>query len=209
MGGVFCRLEPLLLDHAPGLHAAYAADVSGSIWTYLPYGPFADLEAYRPWVAGAARPADPLFFAVLVDDRPLGVASYLRIAPQAGSIEIGHICFAPSLQRTPAATEALTIMIRWAFEAGYRRVEWKCNAANAASCRAAERLGFAYEGVFRQAGVVKGRNRDTAWFAAIDRDWPALATAYAQWLAPANFTPSGEQRLRLSELTRPVRPDGS
>jgi hypothetical protein len=122
-----------------------------------------------------------------------------------GSIEVGHINYAPALQRTRAATEAMYLMMRWAFEAGYRRYEWKCNALNLGSRRAAERLGLSYEGVFRQAAVVKGRNRDTAWFAAIDSEWPALREAFEAWLAPTNFDAEGRQRERLGDLTRLVR----
>jgi RimJ/RimL family protein N-acetyltransferase len=131
--------------------------------------------------------------------------NYLRITPEAGTIEVGHICIAPELQRGRAATEAMYLMMRWAFEAGYRRYEWKCNALNIASRRAAERLGFSYEGVFRQAAVVKGRNRDTAWFACIDADWPALRECYDVWLSAANFDATGRQKERLSDLTRLVR----
>jgi len=150
---------------------------------------------------------DPVFFAVRPydTDRASGVMSYLRIAPEAGSIELGHINFSAELQRTVAATEAMTLMIRWAFEMGYRRFEWKCNALNLASRRAAERLGLSYEGVFRQAAVMKGRNRDTAWFAAIDSEWPALEAAYDAWLTPSNFDANGQQIMSLSELTRDIR----
>ena len=133
--------------------------------------------------------------------RAAGVASYLRIDPPAGSIEVGHIAFAPPLQRTPAATEALFLLIRQAFELGYRRFEWKCDALNAPSRAAAARLGLSFEGIFRQATVYKRRNRDTAWFAAIDREWPALKAAFEQWLDPANFDEQGRQRARLSDLT--------
>jgi len=203
-GGRHCALRPLSVDMAPELFAENARDRSNAMWSYLPYGPFAQLDAYRDWVRSASRGADPLFYAIEVGSRPLGVASYLRIAPEAGSIEIGHIAFSPRLQRSPAATEAMVLMIRWAFEAGYRRVEWKCDAANRASRAAAQRLGFSFEGVFRQAGIVKGRNRDTAWYAAIDAEWPALADAYRRWLDPANFDRDGNQRSRLSEMTRPI-----
>ena len=126
------------------------------------------------------------------------------MAPDAGSVEVGHINFAPALQRTRAATEAMFLMMQWAFDAGYRRYEWKCNAANAGSRRAAQRFGFSYEGVFRQAAVVKGRNRDTAWFAAIDSEWPDLRMAFQTWLAPENFTNDGHQKRSLADLTRPI-----
>ena len=206
--GRHARLEPLDPDaHAADLHRANSADAAGAIWDYMPYGPFHSLAAYHRWCREMAALDDPRFYAIR--DRASGhfggVASYLRITPQAGTIEIGHICLAPELQRSRAATEALWLMMQWAFEAGYRRVEWKCNALNLASRRAAERLGFSYEGVFRQAAVVKGRNRDTAWFAAIDREWPALEAAFAAWLDPGNFDAAGQQRERLSDLTRLVR----
>ncbi len=146
---------------------------------------------------------DPLFFAIrdLETGHWAGVASYLRITPEAGTIEVGHINLAPELQRTRAATEAMALMMGHAFGLGYRRYEWKCNALNLGSRRAAQRLGFSYEGVFRQAAVVKGRNRDTAWFAAIDEDWPQLSAAFQTWLDPANFDVDGRQRVALSSLT--------
>jgi len=192
-------------SHAEALHRANAADPA--IWDYLPYGPFRTAEDYRDWIAGITGGDDPLFYAI--QDRETGqfggVASYLRITPEMGCIEVGHINLSPSLQRTRAATEAMVLMMDWAFTAGYRRYEWKCDALNLASRRAAERLGFSYEGVFRQAAVVKGRNRDTAWFAVTDGDWPALRDAYQAWLDPGNFDSAGCQRQRLGDLTGPVR----
>lgn len=202
--GRYCRLEPLVLDHAAALFQAFAADMDGRIWTYMPNGPFPELDGYRGWVWQAAQGPDPLHYTILVDGRPVGTASYLRIAPTAGSIEVGWITYSPALQRTRAATEAMFLMMRWAFEAGYRRYEWKCNALNAASRRAAQRLGLSYEGMFRQAVVVKGRNRDSAWYAAIDSEWPAIRAAMETWLDPANFDGAGVQRQSLSALTRPV-----
>ena len=204
MEGRYCRLEPLVLDHAAALFEALSADEDGRIWTYMPNGPFATLDDYRGWVWGAAQGADPLHYAILVEGRAVGTASYLRIAPAAGSIEVGYITYAPALQRTRAATEAMYLMMRWAFAAGYRRYEWKCNALNAASRRAAQRLGLSHEGVFRQAVVVKGRNRDSAWYAAVDSEWPAIRSAMETWLDPANFDARGVQRQSLSALTRPV-----
>ena len=203
--GRYARLEPLRADdHAAALHLANSAD--DRIWDYLPYGPFPDVAGYADWVRSLESSEDPLFYAIcnLETGRWEGVASYLRIAPEAGSIEVGHINFSPALQRTRAATEAMYLMMRWAFEAGYRRYEWKCNALNLGSRRAAERLGLSYEGVFRQAGVVKGRNRDTAWFAAIDGEWPTLRAAYEKWLSPENFDADGVQMTSLSDLTAPV-----
>ncbi len=204
MDGRHVRLEPLTAAHAADLHDAFAP--APEVWDYMPYGPFPDRNAYAAWAGHAASGGDPMFFALIPADtgRPAGVASYLRIAPEAGSVEVGHIALAPALQRTPAATEAMALMMARAFAAGYRRYEWKCNALNRASRRAAERLGLSYEGVFRQAAVIKGRNRDTAWFAAIDAEWPALKSAFDTWLDPANFDASGRQRTRLSDLTAPL-----
>ena len=200
MAGRLCRLEPLDPDrHADDLHAAFAADHEGRMWAYMAYGPFPTPEDYRRWAGRAAANEDPQFFTILDRDGACGVASFLRIDPANGVIEIGHIAFAPRLQRTAAATEALFLMMRRAFdELGYRRLEWKCNALNAASRRAAERLGFTYEGVFRQAVVVKGRNRDTAWFAIIDADWPAIQQGFERWLSPDNFDADGRQRRSLA-----------
>jgi RimJ/RimL family protein N-acetyltransferase len=157
-------------------------------------------------VSASATTSDPLFFAI-VDKalkRAVGVASYLRIDPRHGSIEVGHLMFSPLLQGKPAATEAMFLMMERAFEMGYRRYEWKCNALNEPSRRAAQRLGLSYEGLFRQAAVVKGRNRDTAWYAAIDQEWPALKAAFQKWLEPSNFDEGGRQRVALSTLTAPL-----
>lgn len=206
MEGRYVTLEPLSAEaHADDLHRANGADPA--IWTYLPYGPYPDATAFAEWIDEATAGDDPVFYAVRPRDtgRASGVLAYLRIAPEAGSIEIGHVNFSACLQRSRAASEALTLMVGWAFEAGYRRVEWKCNSLNTASRRAAQRLGLSYEGVFRQQGVVKGRNRDTAWFAAVDGEWPALKAAYTAWLDPANFDPEGRQKTRLGALTAPVR----
>jgi RimJ/RimL family protein N-acetyltransferase len=205
--GRFCRLEPLDPErHAVALFEANAADADGRSWTYLAYGPFSDFLSYRAWMNANCLGDDPLFFAVIAsaDGRPAGLVSYLRIAPAAGSIEVGHIHYSPRLQRSPAATEAMYLMMKKAFESGYRRYEWKCDALNAASRAAAQRLGLSFEGVFRQATVYKGRNRDTAWYAAIDTEWPALRDAFRAWLAPNNFDEDGRQRTRLSDLTRPI-----
>lgn len=204
--GRFCRVEALDPDrHTASLFAANAHDVMGKNWTYLPYGPFDQVEKYRAWVEQYAIERDPLFFAIVdLAGQAIGVASYLRMMPNSGSIEVGHINYSPLLQQTPAATEAMYLMMARVFELGYRRYEWKCDALNAPSRAAAQRLGFSFEGIFRQATVVKGRNRDTAWYAIIDRDWPALQAAFQQWLAPANFDAQGQQRVRLSTLTKPL-----
>lgn len=203
--GRYVRLERLdPARHAAELHAANRAD--DTIWDYLPYGPFVDLAGYRAWAEAMATREDPFFYALIdrATGRAAGVASYLRIEPAAGSIEVGHINLAPALQKSRAATEAISLMIGWAFDAGYRRFEWKCDALNLPSRRAAERYGLSFEGVFRQATVVKGRNRDTAWFAAIDREWPALQAAFGAWLAPENFDAAGRQKKSLADLTRGI-----
>lgn len=208
MDGYYTRLERLNPDrHAADLFAANSQDRAGMIWDYLPYGPFESLARYHRWMKSDALGEDPMFYAVFNKEigRWCGVASYLRIKPDAGSIEVGHINFAPSLQKSRAATEAIYLMMAWAFENGYRRFEWKCNALNMASRRAAERYGLSFEGVFRQATISKGRNRDTAWFAAIDTEWLQLKSAFELWLKPENFTASGQQIERLWDLTRPVR----
>lgn len=207
MQGRYCRLEPLDVDrHAAALFEADSADAEGRSWTYLAYGPFGDFPAYRAWLSANCLGVDPLFFAVIdrAGDQPAGLVSYLRINPAAGSIEVGHIHYSPRLQRSPAATEAMFLLMQWAFESGYRRYEWKCDALNGPSRAAAQRLGLSFEGVFRQATVYKGRNRDTAWYAAIDAEWPALRQAFLAWLDPANFDGTGRQRARLSDLTRPI-----
>jgi RimJ/RimL family protein N-acetyltransferase len=207
MEGRFCRIEPLSPEvHAEALYAANALDRVGKMWTYLPYGPFETPESYRAWCEASSRSDDPLFYAIL--DRPtqkaVGVVSYLRMEPRIGSIEVGHLSFSPLLQRTPAATEALYLMMERVFVLGYRRCEWKCDALNAPSRAAAQRLGFSFEGVFRQATIYKGRNRDTAWYAVLDREWPALRAAFLRWLDPANFDAQGVQKERLSDLTAPL-----
>lgn len=200
--GRWGSVVPVAPEHAPGLHAAFAEDRAGADWSYLPYGPF-DTEAdFAAWFETACFGQDPLFHTILdPEGRPAGLASYLRIDPANGVIEVGHIHFAPRLQRTPLATEAMFLMMARAFdELGYRRYEWKCDALNAPSRRAAERLGFTYEGTFRQAAVVKGRNRDTAWFSIIDSEWPPLRAAFEAWLAPGNFDDEGRQKAPLRDL---------
>lgn len=204
--GRYARLERLDAEvHSADLFAANSTD--DGIWDYLPYGPFATAGAYCDWLAKAAAWEDPFLYAIRDLDqagRVVGVASFLRITPDVGTIEIGHINFSPALQGRRAATEAISLMIGWSFAAGYRRCEWKCDSLNRGSRRAAERFGFSYEGTFRQATIYKGRNRDTAWFAITDKDWPALALAHGAWLDPANFDDAGRQRSRLSDATHPL-----
>lgn len=210
MEGRTCRLEPLdPARHAEELFEAMGRDQDGRNWTYLGIGPFAEFGDFRAWLDKMAAGSDPLFHTVIdrATGRAVGVASYLRIDPANGAIEVGHIHFSPLLQRTPMATEAMVLMMRRAFdELGYRRYEWKCDSLNAPSRAAAARLGFQYEGLFRQAVVYKGRNRDTAWFSIIDGEWPRLRAAFERWLDPANFDAEGRQRESLSTLTRPDRP---
>lgn len=210
--GRTCRIEPLdVRRHAAQLHDANMAAPDGRDWTYLSYGPFQAPEAYYKWAEWAAASPDPFFHAILdrASGRALGVASLMRIDPENGVIEVGHINYSAALQHTIAATEAMYLLMRRVFdELGYRRYEWKCDALNARSRAAALRLGFIYEGIFQQAVVYKGRNRDTAWFAMLDRDWPALKRAYEQWLAPANFDPKGRQCHRLADLIADGRSGG-
>ena len=201
--GRYVRLEPLSHAHIPELWAAHEGQ--GHVWEYIPAGPFDSEAALGAWVDQVRVLPDPMQFAVRMEDGMLGgTLSLLRINPNAGSIEVGYIVFTPRLQRTREATEAIYLTIKWAFEAGYRRFEWKCNAANIPSRRAAERFGLSFEGVFRQAAVVKGRNRDTAWFAAIDSEWPELKAAFERWLHPDNFDATGTQQVRLGDLTGPI-----
>jgi RimJ/RimL family protein N-acetyltransferase len=207
MQGRYCRVEPVdIARHAADLYASNRAATDPRDWTYLAYGPFESLEDYRAWMERVCLSDDPLFHAIIdsATGKAVGVASYLRIEPASGSIEVGHINYSPLLQRTPAATEAMYLMMQRAFALGYRRYEWKCDALNARSRAAAQRYGLSFEGVFRQATVYKGRNRDTAWYAAIDQEWPALQAAFLQWLDPANFDQSGRQRVRLADLTAPI-----
>jgi len=204
--GRYVRLERLRAHlHADELFRAY--DGAEELWQFLPYGPFISAAAYHRFLCGFEAGEDPVFYAIrdMARGQVMGVASYLRIAPEKGSIELGHICLGPALQKSPAATEAFFMMLSWAFEAGYRRFEWKCDARNLPSRRAAQRLGLSYEGVFRQDNIVKGKNRDTAWFAAIDAEYPALKEAFTAWLLPQNFDATGRQIERLSDLTGLVR----
>jgi RimJ/RimL family protein N-acetyltransferase len=214
IAGRFITLRPVTADDAEALHAV---STDPAIWTYLPYGPYADTAELRARLEEIEDSRDPLFFTLVVDGVPQGIASYLRIDPQHGAIEIGHIWLGTPLQRTTAATEAIFLLMRHAFDdLGYRRFEWKCNALNAPSRRAAERFGFTFEGVFRNHMVVKGRNRDTAWYAITLEDWPPVRAAFEAWLAPENFDADGRQRRPLqtavtsstSSATEPTIRDG-
>jgi RimJ/RimL family protein N-acetyltransferase len=211
MNGRRVRLEPLdAARHGAGLFDAFAEDASGADWTYMPVGPFADQAAFDDWLEIAERSHDPMFFAILEagTGAALGFASYLRIEPATGVIEVGFIAFSPRLQGTAGATETMYLMMHRAFdELGYRRYEWKCDALNARSRNAAERLGFRFEGIFRQATITKGRNRDTAWFSILDSEWPGLRACLETWLDPENFDPAGKQKHALREIRRSTLPD--
>lgn len=203
--GRYLVLRPL--DAAGDAESLYAAshppEGDPAIWTYLSDGPYAGMEEMRAALTAQEQPADPLFFtlAPLPAERACGVACYLRMVPDHGVIEIGHIWFGTPMQRTTAATEAIYLLARHAFDdLGYRRLEWKCNALNAGSRRAADRFGFTFEGIFREHMVVKGRNRDTAWYAIVDRDWPPIREAFEGWLDPGNFDVEGSQRRSLAEF---------
>jgi RimJ/RimL family protein N-acetyltransferase len=210
LSGRSCRLEALDAGrHGEALHDAYAQDREGGNWTYLPYGPFSSASAYLSWAESVQGRDDPIFYAILDQDsnRPVGVASYLRIEPEMGCIEVGHLSFSPALQRTTHSTEAMYLMMRRVFdELGYRRYEWKCDSLNGPSCAAARRLGFRYEGTFRQAVVMKGRNRDSAWFSITDSEWPPLRAAFVAWLDPSNFDGS-DQRQSLAHFMQRARID--
>jgi RimJ/RimL family protein N-acetyltransferase len=202
--GRFVRLEPLDVEaHGDELWAVAGDAVADRTWDYLPYGPWDSRDAYFTWLTERQTADDPLFFAIRdrAGGRAVGVGSLMRIAPEARCIEVGHLWFSPRLQRTPAATEAIFLLIRHSFDdLGYRRMEWKCNALNAASRRAARRFGFTFEGIFYQHVIVKGRNRDTAWYSILDREWPAIRANFEAWLSPGNFDEVGEQRRSLAEL---------
>ncbi len=204
MQGRFCRLESVDVDvHAEDLYHAFASDADHANWTYLPYGPFSNQAQLATWLTDSCQSDDPLFHTIidLETAAPVGVASYLRIEPGVGVIETGHIHYSPLMQRSPVATETMYLMMRRVFdELGYRRYEWKCDALNAPSRRAAERLGFQFEGIFRQATMYKGRNRDTAWFSILDSEWPVLKAAFEHWLDVDNFDAGGTQKQSLADL---------
>jgi RimJ/RimL family protein N-acetyltransferase len=203
MTGRSCRIEPLdPARDAEGLFAADAAAPDDRSWTYLPTERPTTAEAFREHLDRLASTADPFHHTIteLAGGRPVGTAALMRMDPANGVIEVGWINYSPLLQRTPAATEAMYLLARRVFdELGYRRYEWKCDTRNAPSRTAAERYGFTFEGVFRQAVVTKGRNRDTAWYSMLDHEWPAIRAGYEAWLDPSNFTVDGSQRARLAD----------
>jgi RimJ/RimL family protein N-acetyltransferase len=205
--GRFVTLVPLDPDvHATALYQASHGPEREELWRYLFDGPYPDQAAFEVRLKQMAASRDPLFFTILdnATGRPVGYASYLRIEPAHRCIEVGSILFTPLVQRTPGATEAMYLMARHVFQdLGYRRYEWKCNALNEPSRRAALRLGFSFEGIFRQHMVIKGRNRDTAWYSMLDSEWPQRKANFERWLAPDNFDSHGRQKQSLSDLNRP------
>lgn len=210
--GRYCRLERLSADrHAAGLYEAYRDAPDARDWTYLPSGPYNSPEAYRAWLLNAEMQRDPMHYAVIdaSTGKPVGTVALMRIDAANGVIEVGYVTYSPRMQRTRLATEVMALFLRYVFsDLGYRRFEWKCDALNAPSCAAAARFGFTFEGIFRQAIVTRGRNRDTAWYSIIDSEYPALITAFERWLAPDNFDANGVQQQKLGELiaqSRPVR----
>ena len=204
LAGRYGRIEKL----DPARHGASlweSISAAPTMWDYMPYGPFDDESAFQSWLTGRATLDDPYVYAVVAPDgRAVGIAALMAIRPDMGVIEVGHIAYAPALQRTPLGSEAQYLLARYAFDTlGYRRYEWKCNALNAASRRAAERYGFTFEGIFRQHMIVKGKNRDTAWFSIIDSEWPDRRVAFERWLEPANFDADGRQTASLASIMAP------
>ncbi|WP_058970975.1 GNAT family N-acetyltransferase [Type-D symbiont of Plautia stali] len=202
--GHYCRLEPLNAErHGRDLYNAYAQAADGRDWTYMFAEPFPDEEAYLAYAQKIEQGRDPMHFAVidLRSQRAVGTLALMRIDPAHGSVEVGHVAFSPLLKQTCMATEAHYLLMRYVFDQlGYRRYEWKCDSCNQPSRKAALRLGFQFEGIFRQAIVYKGRSRDTCWFSIIDGEWPELKQAFERWLAVENFSEDGTQRTRLETL---------
>jgi RimJ/RimL family protein N-acetyltransferase len=201
--GQYCSLEFIDLDkHANKLLTNLSFKNPGESWTYLPYGPFFNHQEFSTWISATHSEKDTELYVILNKEHdPVGVAGYSRINPEHGVIEIGHLHFSKFLQKTPAATEAIYLLLKYAFEKlGYRRCEWKCNSLNEASKKAALRLGFIFEGIFRQTNIFKNRNRDTAWFSIIDSEWPMLKEKFSKWLDESNFDSNGNQKKSLREI---------
>lgn len=203
--GRHVQLEPLSSKaHSEALFSAFDDPDDAPAWTYMGYGPFTAAHQLREWAQWAESGDDPLFFAWMVDDRAVGFASLMRAVPAHGSIEIGHVALAPRLRRTRAATEGFFLLMAHCFDTlGYRRLEWKCDALNAPSRVAADRLGFTYEGTFQAHLVIKGRRRDTAWFAMTDETWPVVRAGFVRWLSDDNFV-DGQQLLGLRACREPL-----
>jgi RimJ/RimL family protein N-acetyltransferase len=206
LAGRFVRLEPLDAErHGDALWQETHGAGAAAFWQYLFDEPFADEKSFRDFLARKAASTDPLFYAIVdqATGRAVGFETLMRVDPAHRCIEVGNILYGRSLQRTPGATEAQYLLMRYVFDdLGYRRYEWKCNALNAPSRRAALRFGFTFEGIFRKHMIVRGRNRDTAWYAMLDDEWPAAKAAFERWLAPGNFDATGGQRASLSALRR-------
>ncbi|MDG2496787.1 MAG: GNAT family protein [Aquiluna sp.] len=208
IAGSKCDLVPLdASKHGEGLYEAFQGD--DDLWNYLPQGPFDNSQDFLAWIENVQGQQDPVFYSIIDKGtgKAVGVSSYLRIDLKAKSIEVGWLTFSSRMQKSSLATEAMYLMMKNAFELGFRRYEWKCNALNQPSISAAHRLGMSFEGVFRQATIVKGHNRDTAWFSIIDTDWPEAKSAFESWLSAENFDASGNQIMRLSDLTAPLVKD--
>ncbi|MFT3986693.1 GNAT family N-acetyltransferase [Aestuariivirga sp.] len=200
--GRWVKLEHVsAAKHARDLYDSFTgSDPEGHVWTYLAYGPWQSFEQFEEWLKGREASRDPWFYAFIdrASGRAVGMGSFMRNDPANGVIEIGHIWMSPGLQQTREATEIIFLMIRHCFDdLGVRRLEWKCDSLNAPSRKAAERFGFKFEGVFLQHFIVKGRNRDTAWFAMLDKDWPRIRKAFETWLEPSNFDAEGHQKAKL------------
>lgn len=207
LNGRYCRLEPLRVEHSGALFAAYQQAEDTRSWTWLLREPDTTIAEYSQWIASVCELSDPIHFAVIDNQTqlPVGSLALMRIDPKNGVVEVGHVHFSPLMSRSPLSTEAQYLLMRYVFdELGYRRYEWKCNSLNEPSRRAALRLGFQYEGRFRQALVVKGHNRDTDWFSILDKEWQALECAFQNWLATDNFTADGKQ-IRSLESWRETR----
>jgi len=205
--GKLVSLKPLVASkYSADLFLSNALDKENINWAYLPYGPFETQAEYYKWIESFEKKDDPIFFAIISKklNKAIGIASYLRINPADGLIEVGHINYSPLLQRTTEATEAMFLMMKWVFDNGYRRYEWKCNALNLRSRNSAQRLGFSYEGVFRQMAIVKDQNRDTAWFALIDKEWKKVEDCFKKFLSISNFDKQGQPIVSLSALTKPL-----
>lgn len=207
--GNFCTLEPLSVNrHADDLYAAYATAPDSRDWTYLPNGPFTNELEYRHYIEAAAKSSDPKHFAVVSNhsSKAVGILALMRVEPLHGVIEVGHVAFSPLLKQQTAATEAQFLLMAYVFDAlKYRRYEWKCDSLNAPSRKAAERLGFSFEGIFRQALVYKGRSRDTAWHSIIDKEWPVLKQAFQSWLSKSNFDENQSQIQSLISIRQSLK----
>lgn len=207
--GRYVQIVPLDADaHAKDLFESNQQDTSGAGWTYMLNGPYDNFEEFKQWLQTSAVSSDPMFFAYLDGNsgKAIGYGSFMRIEPAMGCIEVGNIRMSPLLQRTPMSTEAMYLKMKYAFDIGYRRYEWKCDSLNEPSRKAADRLGFTFEGVFRKAVHYKGRNRDTAWFSITDDEWPYIRSAHEAWLDPSNFDGGGKQSRSLRDFMRDGKP---